>query len=227
MRLRTYPTHATAARGAVSAVLLLGAAAGCGYSGGEALFISGLFLRPKIPAEFTLTEGPVAVLVDDFDEHCAWPEAPSVLADQVAGQLQKHHAAKKLVPAIKLRQLRQSRIDFDDLSARRIGELIGAEQVIAIEVRSFHAALEPTEANAAARMTVSVKVLNARETQHRSKVRVWPISPGGKLYQAELSAGQVTRAGGRGGILSALTEALAERIVKSFYRRKMEDFEQP
>ncbi len=201
--------------------------AGCGYSGGEALFMTGLFKRPKIEAEIKLNEGAVAILVDDLQERCYWPEVTAVLADKVAKELTDKNATKTLIPTTKISRLRQAKPDFDDLSAREIGELLEADRLITIDVTEFFATEDPTESNSAARMSVAVKVLNPHEKKIRSKVRLWPRSPVGAIAQAELSAGQVTRAKNRNGILQALTEALAEKIVKNFYDRKMEDFERP
>lgn len=216
---------AFAARPAATVVALLTTLAGCGYSGGEALFMTGLFHRPRIKAGIKLNEGAVAVLVDDLQEQCYWPEATTILADQVADELKKKRAVKVLIPATKLSRLRQSKPDFDELSARQVGELLGADRIITIDVREFFASVDPTESNAAARMTVAVKVVNPHEKKTRSKVRLWPRSPTGKIAHVELSAAAVTRAKTRVGILRALTGALAEKIVKNFYDRKQEDFE--
>ncbi|MEE9296094.1 MAG: hypothetical protein V3W34_14195 [Phycisphaerae bacterium] len=206
-------------------VLILTALNGCGYSGGEALFMFGLFQRPKIKAEFKLTAGPVVVLVDDLREHCYWPEATTILAEQLAEQLKEHNAAKLLIPHAALQRLRQSYPNFDELSYRRIAQLLHAEQAIAVEVRSFFATVDPTDATAAASMSAAIKVIDAREETQQSKARLWPRSPGGRIFQAEISADRVARAKTRKGILEVLTGALAEKMAKSFYDRKMDDFE--
>lgn len=206
-------------------LLLLCLVAGCGYSGGEALFVSGLFPRPKIVAELKLTDGAVAVLVDDFQELCYWPGATTMLADRVIEELRSHKAAGLLIPTSTVNRLRQSDAEFDEQSCAHIGRMLKAEQVLLIEVRSFYAAENPVEATAAARMSVAAKVINVLEEKDRRKVRLWPRGREGRIVQVELSAADVMRAGSRDGILRALTEALAEKIARHFYDRRMADFE--
>ena len=210
-----------------AALLMVVLLSGCGISGGEALFMSGLFHRPKVKAQYELTEGPVAVLVDDFQELCYWTGTTTMLADQVMEQLREHGAAKRLIPALSIKRLRQSDSKFDQRACTHIGRMLEAEQVLAIEVRSFYATENPVEANAAARMSVAVKVINALERKHPGKVRLWPKSRRGRIVEAELNAGAVTRAKTRHGILRALTGTLAEKIARQFYDRPMDDFEKP
>lgn len=217
----------TAAINVAVIVFALTAFAGCGYSGGEALFMTGLFKRPTIDAGIKLNQGAVAVLVDDFQELCHWRETTTILAQEVAGEIKRKNVVSRLIPAARLSRLRQTRPDFGELSAREIGEQLDADRIITIDVREFFATVDPTEAHAAAHISVAVKVLNPREKKSRSKVRLWPKSPTGRIVQTELSAGQVTRAKTRRGILVALCHDLAEKIVKNFYDRKMEDFEKP
>ncbi len=203
------------------------AAAGCGYSGGEALFMTGLFKRPTVEAEFKLTDQPVLIVVDDFQEHAYWPETTTVLAEEIAKELKRAEAAQQIVPAARIKRVRQAHPDFDERSTREIGELLGADQVIAVEIRAFHASVDPTQASAAARISVAVKVINVLEKKSRSKVRLWPPSPEGRVVYAELSAARVTEEKTRKAIIKALTAALAEKVVKNFYDRKVEDFETP
>lgn len=200
---------------------------GCGYSTGEFLFMTGLFNRPTVKAEFKFSDGPVAIVVDDFQEHCHWPEAKDALAKHIAKELKEHNVVRKLIPQSKTRRLRQTRSNYDELPTREIGELLGAQHVLAIQVEVFRASLDPFEASGAAHMTVTAKVINVLEKKNRSKVRVWPKSPAGKPHFAELSASEVTTEKKRAAILNALTAKLAKKIVRNFYDRKMEDFERP
>ena len=206
-------------------LLPLAALGGCGYSGGEALFMSGLFKRPTIEAEFKLGAGPVAILVDDMNENCYWPEASTILAEQIAKQLQEHNAASVVIPHTAIRRLRQSYPKFDEMSYRKVAQLLKAERAIAVEVRSFFATDDPTSAAAAASMSVAIKVLDADPEAAKSKVRLWPRSPGGLAVQAQITAEKVARSKTRQEILEVLTEALAVKIVRNFYDRKMDDFE--
>lgn len=187
--------------------------------------MSGLFHRPKVKAEFKLTDGPVAVLTDDFQELCYWPGATTMLAERVIEKLRSHNAAKVLIPISRIRQARQLDPKFDERSCAEIGRILKVEQVLLLQVRSFYATENPVEASAAARMSVAAKVINVLEKNDATKVRLWPRSREGRVIGAELSAGDVTRARTRDGILRTLTEALAEKIARKFYDRPMDDFE--
>lgn len=187
--------------------------------------MTGVFKRPKVEAEFKLTDGRVAVIVDDFGELCHWPEAPGVLEQRVIDQLSKHNAAKSLISPTKVKTLRQSYPEFDKRGFRELGRLLGADQVVAIEVRAFRASVDVQEVTAAARMSVAVKVIDAREKAERGRVRLWPASRAGETLAVELNASQVTRAKTRDGILDKLASALAEKIARKFYDRRMADFE--
>lgn len=210
---------------AATVMLLLVSLAGCSYSGGEALFMTGLFKRPQVDADFKLTDGPVAVIVDDFGELCHWSEAPGVLESRVVDQLSKHNAAKRLISPAKVKSMRQSYPEFDKRGFRELGRLLEADQVIAIEIRAFDASVEVRQVSAAARMSVAVKVIDSREQTESSRVRLWPGSHAGESLSVELDASSVRRAETREGILDKLATELAEKIAQKFYDRPMADFE--
>lgn len=200
--------------------------AGCGFSGGQVLFMSGLFKRPTIEARFKLSDGPIAVLVDDFQEHCYWTETVDLLADAVIKQLRDNHAAAKLIPSSKVRRLRQSKPDFDERGCREIGRFLDAHQVLWLEVRSFYATVDPVESTAAARFSVAVKVINALEEKDRHKVRLWPKGRSGELIEIELSGGDIAVAKTRPAIARKLAEKMAQKVVASFHDRPMPDFDE-
>jgi hypothetical protein len=198
---------------------------GCGITGGQALFMFGLYNRPSIDADFKLTKGPVAVLVDDFEELCFWPEARTMLAEALIEEFRDKKAATQLIAAAKVNRLRQVKSDFDERGCREIGRMLKADQVVWLEVTSFFASIDATEANRAARMGVTVKVINALEEEDRSKVRLWPDSPSGESFEIELGAGMVTRAKSRKAIIKLMCEEMAKEIALRFYDHKVGDFE--
>ena len=90
-------------------ILALGmSTAGCGYSGGEALFMLGFGRGQKVEAQFRLTERPVLILIDDHHERISWPIAKQYLESSLHDELIKRGAAKTIVPRESLRQLRQT-----------------------------------------------------------------------------------------------------------------------
>ncbi len=198
---------------------------GCGQSGGAALFMLGLFERPEVEAEFEFGEGLVAILVDDPFDTCFWSELPHELTKAMVAEMDDTDAAEKLVSPSKITRLRQLTPDFEDRGAREIGKLLEADEVLWLEIQSFHASVDPEDVARAARISIVIKVINANEEKDRTKVRLWPDSPAGYPYEVELGAGAVARAKTRKGIIKALCDEVADRVVKKFHDHKLEDFE--
>ena len=197
----------------------------CTYSGGELLYMLGVGRGAKVEARFRLTEGPVMVFVDDVNERVDWPRARSYLCDDLSQELLRNSAATKIVPRATIDSLRQSLPDFEKRGARELGEMVGADQVLWIEMHDFLAEERIVDASMAAYWTVTVKVLNAREKESRSRVRLWPTSPEGHILSAALSGADVDRLKTRDAISKALSEKLVVDIARLFYEYRKGDFE--
>jgi len=180
----------------------------------------------KGKAEFKLAqEGPVLILVDDFEELLDSPRTRSVLADQLARQLKENKAAGEIVPSAKLDELRRKEENFDSRGAREVGEMAGARQVVWLNVRDCYLPTEVEEVVGAARLSVMVKVINAEEKKNRNKVRLWPTEPDGRLVSVEIDANKFLKAEtpeARGILLAA---KLSEKVARLFYDYAMGDFE--
>ena len=110
---------------------------GCTYSGGQLLYMLGFGEASRVPAEFVLTEGPVLVFIDDYNEQLTSPVAARYLFDDLSQELLREGAATKIIPLETIIGIRQSQPNFAKLSAREIGELAGAEEVLWVEVVDF------------------------------------------------------------------------------------------
>lgn len=198
---------------------------GCTYSGGELLYLLGVGRGELIEAKFTLTEGPVLILIDDPMHRIDWPLMPRNLFDQLAQQLLKNEAATKLIPRQTLDQLRQSDADFSKRGCREIGELVGAEQVLWVEVLDFLAEEEVTETHTAAFLTVAVKVINVLETKSASRVRLWPQNPRGQVASVSMTGSEVAMAKTKKAISKELASRAADAIAKFFYKHRLTHFE--
>ena len=197
---------------------------GCGYTGGQLLYFLGVGKGQLIPAEFKLTSEPVLILVDDPGERIDWPPARAHIQDELAAELIAQKAAVKIIPRATLEGLRQTRSDFDKRGAREIGELAGADQVIWLEIRSFLADEQISDATTAAYVGTSVKVLNAREDESRSRVRLWPTSPEGRPVSVSLPGDAVARLKTRDAISRELAKKLAVDITRLFHEHRLDDF---
>lgn len=205
---------------------LLPTLSGCGYSQGQLLYMLGFGQREIVKAKFTLTKGPILVLVDDVSGRIDWPPAQKYLIDTLSQELIKQDGADKIIPRRTVQNLRRSRSDFDKLSCREIGELVGAEQVLWLEVQSYFGDSEFFEPTNAAWFAVTIKVIDPTQKKDRSKVRLWPASPRGKYISISLNGSEVAMAKTKDGIAKALAQRLAERLAKLFCDYRPGDFEQ-
>jgi len=209
------------ARAALAVVLLVG---GCGMKQGQLLYFMGVGAGQKVPAEFELTrDGPVLVLVDDDEERLLTPRTRAELSRQVSAQLIASEAAAEVLPPAALDRLRREHRDLANRGCREVGRLAGAHQVLWLQVRDFLADTDPTEASAAARMSVTVKVINAREEEDAGAVRLWPTEREGRLVSAELDAARVVRADSANEVAGMLLEQIAGDVAKLFYEHSLED----
>ena len=198
---------------------------GCGYTQGALLFMLGVGQGKKVPAQFTLTESPVMILIDDPGHRMDSPQPMRLLFDELSQALLKNKAAKRIVPLTTIEHLQQSESDFAKLSAREIGERGGAEQVLWVEVRDYFGSEEIVDANVAAFFSVTVKVLNVQEKDRRSRVRLWPTSPDGHQVSVTLTGSEVSIQKTPTAIAKELSTRLATSIAKLFYEHRLEDFE--
>lgn len=206
---------------------MTGLLTGCSYSGGELLFALGMAKGPLVEAEFQLTDGPVLILIDDPAQRMDWPAASGYVFDSLSQELLRHRAARKIVPPETLHQLRQSLPDFASRGCREIGELAGAEQVIWIEIEDFLAEEQVADVGDAAYLAVTAKVINVKEKQSRSRVRVWPQSPRGKQVTVSMVGSEVALAKTKDAISKELAGRIALKLARFFYDHRLEDFERP
>jgi len=224
--LRALPVRRSAGPPAMAVLVLAVLISGCGFSQGQLLYFMGFGSGRTAEAEFELTrEGPVVILVDDFEQHLDSPQTGMLLAGQLARQLEDNDAADDVVPQAVINKLRASRSRFEELTSRKIGELVGAHQVIYIMVRDYYSPAEVEELASAARLSVTVKVLNVLEKKDRTRVRLWPSEREGRLVTVELNANVVMKAKTPEVAGKILAANMAEEVAKLFYEYPLDDFE--
>lgn len=180
--------------------------------------------REKVEAEFELTDEPILILVDDLAGRVDWTPALRYLSDYLGQELITNDAAKRIIPSQTLSNLRRHHTDFEQLPARRIGELAEARQVIFIEAQEFRAEEEFYEPTNAAFFAVTVKIIDVTADDRRS-TRLWPTSPQGRFVSSQLDGSAVSRAKTKDGISRALAQDLAFTIGRFFYSYRPGDFE--
>ncbi len=214
-----------AARFLVGAIALATLPAGCGYAGGELLYMLGFGRAKKVEAKFRLTDEAILILVDDPGHRLDWPMAKRHLTDSLGQALIKNDAAKRVIPFETLTSLRQDDPNIDRRGCREMGQIAGAEQVIWIEVQDFRAVREIETDDEAAYFTVSVKVINAGTREPGARARLWPVSPRGHTSSVALKGGDILRLKTRNGVSKELAGKLAKRIARLFYDHRLNDFE--
>ena len=219
-----HPRRAPRRTALVLALMVIAAPlSGCGMSQGEALYFLGVGRRAKVEAKFRLTRGPVLILVDDVMGRVDWPMATRYLVDDLSQALIKTDGADRIVPRRTLENLRRADADFDEYTAHEIARRAGADQVLWIEVQDYFGDIEFHEAVNAAYFSVTVKVLNALETESRSNVRLWPSQRQGHYMTVSLSAPEVSMAKTKDAIARALSAKLSDAIAKLFHDYRPDD----
>jgi hypothetical protein len=197
------------------------------YGGGELLYALGVGRSGMVKAQFTLTQGRLMVLIDDVHERIDWPQARSYLFDELTQALLRNKAAGKIIPLETVEALRRSMPEFNKLSAREIGELADADQVLWVETTEFFAEENFIDAGDAAYWTATVKVLNPREKEAKTQVRLWPVSPAGHLVRVRMTGANVAQKKTTDKISKELAVLMGDKIAKLFYEYRPDDFERP
>lgn len=100
-------------------------------------FVLNAFEDDRIPARFTLDNGPVLVLVDDPQHHLGDPSLPDLVAAAAGQTIQANISKTSVVPVDKLAALRREKgSDFDAMAVTAVGQALGATQVVYVLVES-------------------------------------------------------------------------------------------
>jgi len=204
-------------------VLLSATGSGCGMSQGRLLYFMGFGKRETVKAQFRLTEEPILILVDDLGGQVDWPPTIGYLREQIGRELIAAGGANRIVPPKTLDAIRSERGDYDQLSARRIGELCGARQVLWVEIDQYFADPEFFEPTDGAWLTATIKVIDV--AAEGSRARVWPMTPRGHHVSVTMDGSAVSRAKTKDAIAKQLTEKLTTEVVRVFADYVPGDFE--
>jgi len=192
----------------------------CGPQMGALIYWSGVVPHQKIKPEFVLTNGPVAVLIDDplglVPDSTLLEELHRALADE----LTTSRAASQVIPPQRLRRLERSEPDFQKLSVRQIGERLGARQVVYVSILTFTLGPEASLGVLEPRARAAVKVCSTEPKRH---VRLWPTEQTGRIVEVRLPTAQAMDEQQRKRCASRLCRALARRIAMLFYEHPAEE----
>ena len=218
LRPRAYSSGAIVRVAAVGAISL---AAGCGQQFGALFYHMGLFPRPKVEAQFTLTKGPLLILVEDDYNVSDSQKVRDAIAVAVGNELYEHKVNRRVIPLDNLKQLRQKAPDFAKIPTDRLGRMLEAEQVLWIKIVEYSTGDETADnPNQAAQIIATVRLI-ATHAEHRDEVRLWPT--GREPYRVDVAeALSMLQRTGREGMELLLVVELADQIGKLFYDYKIE-----
>lgn len=198
----------------LSACLLFG----CGPSAGAMFYWLGLGQQQQVPAQFTLTRGPLAIFVDDPDGLLSVPEASTALIEELANLFARNNINHQVVPAERVARLIYSRPATNSWSIRKVGEELGAQQVLYIQVRQFRLRQQPRDPIFQGQWTVAIKVIS---TERKHNVRLWPKRPEGQQVKVTTPMHPPQGSGYEVKLARRMAKMLARKIAFYFYKHPL------
>jgi len=204
----------------VLAGVMLAATVGCGPGGGQWLYTLGLYPTETIPAQYTLPEGSIMVLVDDNQDLIQPSFAREALVDEVAKQLTEHKLTDRVTTNEEIARIRQSEPRYDERGTRELGRLAGADTVIWLSTIDFTLRSNLEMVIEPGRFAVMLKVVNAK-AEKRDEVRLWPQERDGRLVEVTMNVHDIRRCQNVKEAHQKIAALLADEIAKLFYDQKI------
>jgi len=174
-----------------------------------------------IDPEHTLTKGPLLLLLDDPNEdQLSEPRVYEEVHRTISQNFLQFDVNKRVIPYEDWSRLRQSESKYAKLSAREIGEKLGAEQILYMRIVRFVLQPEPGAEIFQGEFTVNVKVLS---TEGKRDIRLWPKDEGGRRVtvttQTEAADGDRSAAD----VSQELAIKMGKEVAKIFYGHRSFD----
>lgn len=164
----------------VSGALGLLGVPGCNIVSAAAYFLS----PPRVQqAEFKLTEGRLAVLVEPARPEEDNPVFTQALCEKLAEIFRDHKVKAQLIPQDEVMKLRHQNRDFAKWSLQKVGRRLNAQQVLYIRIDRLQMRDEPTAPVLHAAVRMRLKVIDPAAPSETA--RLWPGSsePEGRLTE--------------------------------------------
>ena len=170
--------------------------------------------------QYTLTKGPLLILIDDADSVVTEPHAVRQLHKTISDVFLEYRVNRRVVAFADLLALRRSAKDYDRLSIRQIGEKLGADQVLFIGIERFTLRAEPGAPLFKGEFSVRVKVAS---TERRGDVRLWPRQETGRRVAVTTDPIPSDGDESAADVATQLAEKLGDLIAKLFYEHRALD----
>lgn len=190
---------------------------GCGPQAGALWYHLGLVPRQKVEAKYTLTKGPLLILVEGgSDELVATPRLRSLLVNELTKQFAQHRVNRNVIPQAEIDRLRRTQPRFDQIATNRVGKKLGAEQVLWLTIEEFAVETTPEDPTKAASLVLSARVINAQASR-REDVRLWPAPGDWQTVSVTKTMHFMQKVEGQEELIRVLAAEMAERVAKLFH----------
>ena len=183
----------------------------------------------KVDAIFKLPEGKkVLVFVDDLLRPVDYEPVKAELTEGINRQLEAHDLAKETIAYEDLLTLMAATPEFNELAVSEIGERLGADIVLYVEIDEF--ALKDDEVSPLwhGRLAAGVRVVDAKDATPGSDddamgARLWPDDRAGgyPVRPVEIPAHAASSDGHGAQLSQTLAAVMADRVAKLFYKHEI------
>jgi hypothetical protein len=175
---------------AVALLPLVCTSIGCNILGPAAYYLGPRRIQK---AEFMLTEGRLAVVIEAAHPEQDNPVFNQALFDKLAEILRERKVPSELVPYRDLLELRQAgRRDFGKWSLQRIGRELRATQVLYLRIEKLQLRQTPDHPLVTPEVSLRYKVIGVREPS--AHARLWPKEAEGRQVSRTRPAQEATDA---------------------------------
>ncbi|MBN2560738.1 MAG: hypothetical protein JXQ75_07405 [Phycisphaerae bacterium] len=173
-----------------------------------------------VEPQYTLTKQRLLILIDDWDSVVSEPHAIRHMHNTISDAFLEYRVNRRVVPFEDWQALQRSAKKYNRLSAREIGEKLGADQVVCIRVNRFTLHAEPGAPLFKGEFVGHVKVLS---TERRHDVRLWPRQESGWRIAVETDAISTDSGKSASDVAKELAAKAADAVAKLFYQHRTLD----
>ncbi len=182
-----------------------------------AAFFAAMSGGDSIKAEFKLTKGPILVFIDDHDSKIEQPIAIRECHDTIADNFARFDVNTRVIPFSEWQHLEQTEEKYDKMSIRRVGEKLGAEQIVYVRIDQFTLQSEPGAPLYKGLFSSRVKVLS---TEREPNVRLWPREEAGRLVRVETAPVSTGGEKSPNDIARELGQRMGKQVAGLFYEHR-------
>ncbi len=170
-----------------------------------------------IEAEFKFEKSPLLILIDDRNGLVSESRAIRELHTTISQNFLQNDVNSRVIPFREWQRFMQSEERYDKMSAREIGEKLGADQVLWLAVDKFTLQGEPGAPLYKGLFSVRVRAIS---TDRKADVRLWPREEQGRLMSAETPP--VSTDGDKTGadVAAELGIKLGQKVAGLFYKHQ-------